>query len=70
VTRAALAHKMKWLPAAEKRGEGVFIGFHREKPKAWTAQPAVRERGKELLRGFDAWKAEHPGSKRDFFGLP
>jgi hypothetical protein len=70
VTRASLAQEVKWLPAVENRGEGVFIGFHRDKLKAWTAQPAVRERGQELLRGFDAWKAEHPGSKREFFGLP
>jgi hypothetical protein len=28
VTRAALAQEMKWLPAVENRGEGVFIGSH------------------------------------------
>jgi hypothetical protein len=70
VTRAALAQEIKWLPAIENRGEGVFIGFHREKLKAWTLQAGVQQRGKQLLRGFDCWKAEHPGSKREFFGLP
>jgi hypothetical protein len=70
VSRAALAQEVKWLPAVENRGEGVFIGFDAAKLKVWMTQSAVKKRGEQLLRGFDCWKAEHPGSKRDFFGLP
>jgi hypothetical protein len=35
----------------------------------WLKRPEVAERGKRLLAGFDAWKADHPHSGRKFPGL-
>jgi hypothetical protein len=70
VRRAALARDVSWLPAIENRGEGVFLGFRREAVEAWSRRPAVEERGGRLLGGFDCWRAERHGSKREFPGLP
>jgi hypothetical protein len=70
VRRAALAREISWLPAIENRGEGVFIQFKTEKIENWLKRDDVENRGRQLLGGFDAWKAEHQGSKRKFFGVP
>ncbi len=68
VKPAALAAETHWLPAIENRGEGIFIGFQREKIRHWLRQSAVTERHLQLLQGFQCWQAEHPGSKREFPG--
>lgn len=68
VERAALGTETTWLPAIENRGEGIFIGFQREKIRHWLRQSAVTERHSQLLQGFQCWQAEHPGSKRAFPG--
>jgi hypothetical protein len=70
VQMAALAREITWLPAVENRGEGVFLSFKKSAIEDWLARPAVQARGKQLLAGFDAWKAEHAQSRRDFPGLP
>lgn len=70
VRRAALAREISWLPAIENRGEGVFIQFNTEAIENWLNRDDVQSRGRQLLSGFDAWKAEHQGSKRKFFGVP
>jgi hypothetical protein len=54
----------KWLPAAEVRGEGVFIELDEEALQAWEAQDAVKERKDLLERAFHA-----DGSKGDFPGV-
>jgi hypothetical protein len=68
--RAPLAREVSWLPAVENRGEGIFIQFRKEAVDRWQSLDAVQERGRLLLRGFDAWKAAHDMSKREFPGLP
>ena len=35
VNRAALADEVRWVPAVENRGEGVFISFKSEEVRAW-----------------------------------
>jgi hypothetical protein len=70
VRRAALAREAKWLPAVENQGEGVFLGMSRESIQRWLALPAVKRRGDRLVAGFAQWQAEHPGSARQFPGLP
>jgi hypothetical protein len=40
----------KWLPAAEVRGEGVFVELDPDALAAWEARPAVKERAERLLR--------------------
>jgi hypothetical protein len=55
----------KWLPAAEVRGEGIFIELDELALQEWEGRPAVVERGKRLLRAFE-------GSERrgmDFPGI-
>ena len=54
VKPAALSRELEWLPAIELLGEGVFIGFHEQAIHGWLDK--VRGRGRELRRGFDAWK--------------
>jgi hypothetical protein len=70
VVRAPLAREVSWLPAVENRGEGVFVQFHKSAVEEWLARPAVQERGRQLLAGFEGWQAQHPGSHRKFPGLP
>jgi len=70
VERAALSINQTWFPAVENRGEGIFIGFDPKAVAAWAARPAVQARGRQLLDGFKAWQAEHPGAKATFPGLP
>jgi len=69
VKRADLAREIKWLPAIENKGEGVFLQFNGETIEDWLDRAEVRERGKELDAGFQAWQREHPGSRRPFPGL-
>ncbi|MDO8680619.1 MAG: DUF1998 domain-containing protein [Acidobacteriota bacterium] len=70
VERAALSLNQSWVPAVENRGEGVFVAFDPSAVQAWLARPAVKTRGEQLIAGFDAWKALHPGVTAKFPGLP
>ncbi len=70
VQRAALAREASWLPAIENRGEGVFVALKKHAVDAWLARPQVRARGKQLEAGFYAWRKDHPGTRRQFAGLP
>jgi hypothetical protein len=66
VRRADLARELSWVPAVENRGEGVFIQFRKSAIQDWMKRPAVGARLMQLKRGFDAWKAEHQSSNRDY----
>jgi len=68
VERAALGAETTWLPAIENRGEGIFIGFQREKIRHWLRQSAVNDRHLQLVQGFQCWQQEHPTSQRVFPG--
>lgn len=70
VERAALSLNQSWVPAVENRGEGVFVAFDPNAVQAWLVRPAVKTRGEQLIAGFDAWKAFHPGVTANFPGLP
>jgi hypothetical protein len=69
VERAALSIQQQWLPAVENRGEGLFIGFDRERIAAWLQRPAVKERAEQLSRGFEAWRSDHENSSATFLGV-
>lgn len=71
VKPAPLSADLQWLPAVELLGEGVFIGFHAGAIDEWLEQDAVKERGKKLWQGFDAWRKRRdlPDSVK-FPGLP
>jgi hypothetical protein len=52
----------KWLPAAEVRGEGVFVELDDAAVRTWEERPAVKQRAELLLRAFEAdGKGEFPG---------
>lgn len=70
VELASLARDVTWVPAVENRGEGVFVAFKEEAIEAWLKRPAVQERGKSLVAGFDAWKQRRGVEDAKFPGLP
>lgn len=70
VQRAALARETTWLPAAENRGEGVFLHFKSDAIDQWEARPEVQKRKRQLEIGFNAWVTEHQGTHRKFPGIP
>jgi hypothetical protein len=70
VKAARLSAETEWAPATENRGEGLFIEFDEAIVEAWSGAAAVRERGRQLLAGFDLWKEDHELSSREFFGVP
>ena len=70
VRRAALAREINWLPAVENKGEGVFLQFKRDAIESWLRREDVEARGRELTAGFDRWREDHRGTRRQFPGLP
>ncbi len=67
---APLARDVIWLPAVENRGEGVFLGFKKERIDEWLKRKAVLDRARQLAEGFGCWCEEHPKSGRQFVGAP
>ncbi|MBK6849280.1 MAG: DUF1998 domain-containing protein [Proteobacteria bacterium] len=55
VQSAPLGLLTDWLPASEIRGEGVFLRLDEQAVQAWEARSAVKQRGLELLAGYDQW---------------
>ncbi|MCU0685087.1 MAG: DrmB family protein [Polyangiaceae bacterium] len=52
----------KWLPAAEVRGEGVFVELDLDAVRAWEKRPAVERREEQLRKAIEAdGQAEFPG---------
>jgi hypothetical protein len=52
----------KWLPAAEVRGEGVFVELDLDAVRAWEERPAVKARAEQLEKAFRADdEGEFPG---------
>ena len=66
VRRAELARDPSWVPAVENKGEGVFLQFRKSVIDEWLRRDPVLQRILQLKRGFEAWKAEHSASKREF----
>ena len=44
----------RWLPAAEVRGEGIFIELDEAAVEEWEQRPAVIERTTRLMQAFEA----------------
>ncbi|TWT59595.1 hypothetical protein Pan54_03030 [Rubinisphaera italica] len=64
VQRAALAREITWLPAIEKRGEGIFIQFRKDAVEQWASRQDLIARGTRLLAGYEAWKGEYSGAHK------
>ncbi|HYN42106.1 MAG TPA: DrmB family protein, partial [Thermoanaerobaculia bacterium] len=45
VRTAPLAAEVKWVPAVENRGEGIFLALDPARVAAWLERPGVEERG-------------------------
>lgn len=58
VTTCRLGLNTTFLPASEVWGEGVFLQLDEEALREWEARPAVLERAKELLAGYDEWAGD------------
>ncbi|MBI5764260.1 MAG: DUF1998 domain-containing protein [Planctomycetes bacterium] len=69
VRRASLAREISWLPAVENKGEGVFLQFRSDAIEAWLQRSDVIDRGRRLQAGFECWRREHQGTRRQFPGL-
>lgn len=69
VERQMLDTEVKWLPAIEHRGEGIFIQIRAATVDAWLKRPAVIEQIERLARGFELWKLDR-ASERNFPGGP
>ncbi|HEY3999700.1 MAG TPA: DUF1998 domain-containing protein [Candidatus Xenobia bacterium] len=70
VELAPLSRELTWLPAAENRGEGVFLSFERQAVDKWLVRPDVQAHGTKIKAGFDLWKSQRSQSKMEFPGLP
>lgn len=55
VRPARMDFEMKWVPAIENKGEGVFISFNAAEIEKWSKRAEVKQRGEVLLKGFEAW---------------
>lgn len=54
----------QWLPAAEVRGEGIFLQLDEKAVRAWEQSPAVVKRTEALLAAFQfEGKGEFPGAR-------
>jgi hypothetical protein len=54
----------KWLPAAEIRGEGIFLELDDAVVREWEQRPVVKERTDRLLRAFEVDPSgEFPGAR-------
>lgn len=54
----------KWLPAAEVRGEGIFLLLDEDKVQAWENSPAVVERTERLRAAFNVdARGDFPGAR-------
>lgn len=49
--------KIGWVPAAEVRGEGIFIEFDENAIQNWVALPSVREHERTFRQAHRKWRA-------------
>lgn len=54
----------KWLPAAEVRGEGIFVELDEGAVQEWEHRPAVVQRTEQLMRAHDLeQRNDFPGAR-------
>ena len=51
--RAPLANDLRWVPASENKGEGIFIEFDPATIKAWAASDPVQMRAGQFTKAFE-----------------
>lgn len=65
-------NNLGWLPAAELRGEGIFVTLDPDALAQWESKPNVSARGTELATMFDAYQADREkdeDERRPFPGM-
>jgi hypothetical protein len=68
VDLARIAEPIRWLPAIEQFGEGLFIQFEPIVLQTWLARQAVKARSDRLERGHSKWAAtRYPGKTAPVF---
>lgn len=74
IHRAAISlNNAKWVPAIENRGEGIFLGFNKEKINQWMRKEPVKKRHMELMAGVQRLfkdKEKDFNEAEDFPGMP
>jgi Domain of unknown function (DUF1998) len=74
IHRASLSlNSSKWIPAVENRGEGIFIGFDKNRITKWVNKEPVKKRYSELLSGIQRLykdKEKDFNEAEDFPGMP
>ena len=68
VKAAMLSRSEQWLPAAENRGEGIFLSFDDSAVMKWAGKPEVLEVAQTLADGFASKFPPESGKK--FHGAP
>ena len=68
--RAQLANDLSWLPAAENRGEGIFIEFDPAAMAEWQASPAVQDRVAQFTKAFENDWLQSRGLDSEQFPFP
>ena len=53
--RGSLAREMKWVPAIENKGEGIFLAFDTKAVETWVNKPEAKARHEELYQGYKNW---------------
>ncbi|WP_433223417.1 DrmB family protein [Microtetraspora malaysiensis] len=52
----ALGRDVTWLPAVEKRGEGIFLELQEEAVRSWAQRASRHERVTELSEAYRRWR--------------
>ena len=58
VRSAPLTLTREWLPAAEIRGEGIFVQLDEEAVHTWETEDATITRTEDLEAGFNRWREQ------------
>lgn len=67
VGRAPLAEPLRYVPAVESKGEGVFLALSTPAVQAWLASKA-NQRNELLAEAFNGWKEASPHDTFDWPG--
>lgn len=63
--------RVDWVPAAEIRGEGIFVRFRSSALRSWARQANVLQREQALFRAHQSWRKIRrlPAPDRGFPGI-
>lgn len=61
---AEIASELRWLPAVEQFGEGLFLHFDSVQLAAWAGGEQVRQRDEVLRTGFAQWAQKRYASSK------